>query len=60
VPWVLVDVALVLVALVVLLMVVLSVWRAVKGLSREVTAAGTTIGAKTDELARLQSEAPRR
>ncbi len=56
-PWILLDVVLAVIALVVLLLVGLSLWRAVKGLGREVTAAGTAIGAKTDELARLQSAA---
>ena len=53
--WILLDVAIVLVALIGLGLVVLSLWRKVKDLAREVARAGETIGAVTDELAELQA-----
>jgi hypothetical protein len=58
VPWLLVDVVLALLALAVLGFSALSLWRAVKGLGREVSRAGTEVGDATDALARAQAEAP--
>lgn len=57
-PWLLVDVVLALLALAVLGFSALSLWRAVKGLGREIGRAGTEVGAATDALARVQAEAP--
>ena len=58
--WILLDVLIVLVALVGLGLVVLSLWRKVKDLAREVARAGDTIGAVTAELEQLQSVAAER
>lgn len=58
--WVLVDVALGLVALVVLAVVVLGLWRKVKSLGRELNRASEVIGRATDELAELQAQSPPR
>ena len=58
--WILLDVLIVLAALVGLGLVVLSLWRKVKDLAREVARAGETIGAVTAELEQLQAVAAER
>ncbi len=58
--WVLVDVALGLVAVVVLGLVVLGLWRKVKDLGRELSRAGAVIGQATDALAEQQASQPPR
>jgi len=58
VRWILLDLAIALVALAVLAMLVLGLWRRVKALSSAVTAAGETIGEATDALAAAQSSGP--
>lgn len=58
--WIVVDVALGLVALVALALVVLGLWRKVKDLGRELSRAGEAIGQATDELAQLQAQQPPR
>ena len=55
-PWLLVDLALVLLGLVLLAVFGLRLWTGVKALSREVGAAGEAVGAAGEELARLQAE----
>ena len=56
--FVLLDVAIGLLALVVLALVGLLLWRRVKALSRLVSAAGTQVGAATALLADLQAARP--
>jgi hypothetical protein len=58
--WVLVDVVLGLIALGGLALVLLSLWRKVKDLGREVSRAGEAIGRATDSLAELQAGSPAR
>ena len=57
-PFVLLDVAIALLALVVLALVGLLLWRRVKALSRLVGAAGAQVGAATSLLADLQAARP--
>lgn len=57
--WILLDVALSTAALVLLALVLLSVWRKVKALGREVTRAGDTLGAVTAALDGLQGPGER-
>ena len=57
-PFVLLDVAIALLALVVLALVGLLLWRRVKALSRQVGAAGAQVGAATALLADLQAARP--
>ena len=54
-PWLLVDLLLVLLGLGVLVVVSLRVWRGVKELGRTVATAGDRVGAATDALDRAQS-----
>ncbi|MCU1693042.1 MAG: hypothetical protein JWM64_2133 [Frankiales bacterium] len=54
-PWIVVDVVMVVIALVCLLLTGLTLWRSVKGLGKDVGAAGTTIGEVTARLAELQA-----
>jgi hypothetical protein len=56
--WVVLDILFVLAAFVGLALVVLTLWRKVKDLGREVTRAGAAIASATDELARVQAETP--
>jgi hypothetical protein len=58
VAWLVVDVLLGVLALGGLALVVLSLWRKVKDLGREVSRAGDAIGRATEELAELQAERP--
>ena len=53
-PWLLVDLLLVLLGLVALAVVALRVWRGVKQLGRTVGTAGERVGAATDALAGVQ------
>lgn len=57
-PFVLLDVAIALLALVVLALVGLLLWRRVQALSRQVGAAGAQVGAATALLADLQAARP--
>lgn len=57
-PFVLLDVAIALLALVVLALVGLLLWRRVRALSRQVGAAGAQVGAATELLADLQAARP--
>ena len=59
-PWLLLDLFLVLVALVVLGLLGLRLWRQVKALSRAVGTAGETIAPLTAALTRAQAAAPHR
>ncbi|MCW2777645.1 MAG: hypothetical protein JWN17_1370 [Frankiales bacterium] len=54
--WLLVDVLLAVLALVVLALCGLTLWRAVKALTRQVGAAGEAVTSRTDELVRLQAQ----
>jgi hypothetical protein len=58
VPWIAVDLLLVLVALVLLAACGLRLWSGVKRLGREVGAAGTAVGAATDALAAVSAPPP--
>ncbi len=58
-PWIVVDLLMVVVALVCLLLTGLTLWRSVKGLTKDVAAAGTTVGEVTAQLAQVQPPAPR-
>jgi len=58
--WILLDIALGVLALFGLGLVGLSLWRKVKDLGREVGRAGEAIGRATDELADLQARTPPR
>ena len=58
--WLLLDVAIGLIALAGLAFVGLGLWRQVKDLGREVARAGEAIGRATDELAGLQAKTPPR
>ena len=58
-PWLLVDLVLVLLALVALGVCGLRLWRGVKALGREVAQAGTAVGDATEQLAALQSDLER-
>ena len=53
-PWLLLDLALVLLGLVALVVVGLRLWRGVKALTREVATAGQVVGAAGEDLSRLQ------
>jgi hypothetical protein len=53
VPWVAFYVAIAVLGLVVLALLALRLWRQVRDLGREVSAAGQRIAAVTDELARI-------
>ncbi|MDP9101644.1 MAG: hypothetical protein M3N21_05805 [Actinomycetota bacterium] len=53
-PWLIVDIALALLALVVLGAVLLGLWRQVKALGAEVSRAGAALGEATDRLAAVQ------
>lgn len=57
-PWLLVDLLLVLLGLGALAVVSLRAWRGMKELGRAVSEAGTAVGDATDALARVQ-QAPR-
>ena len=57
-PWLLVDLLLVLLALTALVVVALPLWRSVKQLGRSVESAGDAVGAAGDRLARAQ-QSPR-
>lgn len=56
--WILVDVALVLLAIGLLALLALGLWRKVKALSRTVSTAADTIGAATEQLAVAQGAGP--
>jgi len=58
--WLLLDVAIGLIALAGLTFVALGLWRQVKDLGREVARAGEAIGRATDDLAELQAKTPPR
>jgi hypothetical protein len=59
VPWLAVDVALAVLSLGLLAAVLLSLWRAVKALSRTASEAGETVAAASERLADAQAERPR-
>lgn len=56
--WILIDVAIALLALAVLAVLVLGLWRRVTSLGREVSRAGELVGRATDELAKVQGASP--
>ena len=56
--WILIDVAIALLALAVLAVLVLGLWRRVKSLGREVSRAGELVGKATDDLAKVQDASP--
>lgn len=56
--WILIDLAIALLALAVLAVLVLGLWRRVKALASAVTAAGETVGRATDALAEAQAAGP--
>lgn len=56
--WILIDVAIALLALAVLVVLGLGLWRQVKSLGRAVGRAGELVGRATDELARVQDAGP--
>jgi hypothetical protein len=58
VVWLLIDVLLGVIAFSVLGMLLLKLWRQVRSLGAEVSRAGDAIAQATDELARVQAEAP--
>jgi hypothetical protein len=58
VPWLLVDLLLVLVALALLVLCGLQLWWGVKRLGREVSAAGEKVAAASDALAQVQAQDP--
>jgi hypothetical protein len=58
VRWILIDVAIALLALAVLVVLGLALWRQVTSLGRAVGRAGELVGRATDELARVQDAAP--
>ena len=57
-PWLAVDVVLVLAALVLLAVVGLRLWRSVKALGSRVSEAGERLGAALDDLERVQAGGP--
>lgn len=59
-PWILVDLVLVLLALALLAACGLRLWSGVTRLGREVGAAGAAVGAATDGLAAVSSPPPSR
>ena len=56
--WILIDVAIAVVALAVLAVLVLGLWRKVKALSAAVAVAGEAVGQATDRLAAAQADGP--
>ncbi|MCW2665821.1 MAG: hypothetical protein JWN57_783 [Frankiales bacterium] len=56
--WILIDIAIALVALAVMAVLVLGLWRRVTSLGREVSRAGELVGRATEDLARVQDAAP--
>ena len=57
-PWLLVDLLLLLLAVVALVVVGLRLWRGVKALGREVTVAGRLVGAASEALTVQQQGVP--
>ena len=57
-PWVLVDVAIGVLAVVLLVLAALSLWKHVKGLSRTARASSAKVSPATDALAAAQSDRP--